>query len=387
MRVAVVGAGPIGLEAALAARAHGHEPLVLEAAPTAGGHVRAWGHVRVFTPWDWLVSPRAQAALGDAAPRGDDLPTGDELADRLLDPLAATLAADHQLRLGHRVLEIGRKGLLKHEEIGSAARGARPFRLRVQRPDGLEELLEADAVIDATGTYGTPNRLGDGGIDALNERAFEDRITRAIPRLDREWAGRRILLTGAGHSAQTAARALAAFAADAPGTEVVWAVRSPDPTWGAVADDPLPERHALNEDAKRLAAGASDAVDVRRGRVAEALHGTGDGRVRVTLRNGAAEEVEVDRVLALNGGQPDASLYRQLQVHECYASLGPIKLAATLLAADGADCTAMPASAADALANPEPGFFLLGAKSYGRNAQFLLRTGWQQVDDVFGSLL
>ena len=107
----------------------------------------------------------------------------------------------------------------------------------------------------------------------------------------------------------------------------------------------------------------------------------------VTLRNGGVEEVVVDRILALNGGVGDASIYRQLQVHECYATCGPMKLAAALLADSGGDCLEQASHGPETLANPEPGFFILGAKSYGRNSQFLLSIGWQQVDDVFASLL
>ncbi len=195
-----------------------------------------------------------------------------------------------------------------------------------------------------------------------------------------------MLLSGSGHSAQTAARALAAFSAQAPGTRVVWAVRNPRPDWGAVSDDPLPERAALNAGAAELAGGATDAVEVLPGRVTEAL-AQRDGRMVVTLRNGDSEEIEVDRILALNGGVGDQELYRQLQVHECYATAGPMKLAATLLGETGGDCLAIGSAGAETLVNPEPGFFILGAKSYGRNSQFLLRTGWQQVDDVFGSLI
>jgi hypothetical protein len=64
-----------------------------------------------------------------------------------------------------------------------------------------------------------------------------------------------------------------------------------------------------------------------------------------------------------------------------------MKLSAALLAQSGAaggDCLAIENPGPDTLANPEPGFFILGAKSYGRNSQFLLRIGWQQVDDALG---
>jgi hypothetical protein len=96
--------------------------------------------------------------------------------------------------------------------------------------------------------------------------------------------------------------------------------------------------------------------------------------------------VVVDRVLALNGGVGDFTLYRQLQVHECYATAGPMKLAAALLGAAGGDCLTQESHGPDTLRNPEPGFFIVGAKSYGRNSQFLLRIGWSQVDDVFALL-
>jgi hypothetical protein len=93
--------------------------------------------------------------------------------------------------------------------------------------------------------------------------------------------------------------------------------------------------------------------------------------------------VSVDWVLSLTGSVGDHTLYRQLQVHECYATSGPMKLAAALLGESSADCLDQESHGAEALVNPEPGFFILGAKSYGRNTTFLMRVGWEQVDEVF----
>lgn len=383
-RIAILGAGPIGLEAAVAARQAGHDVTVHEASPEGvGGHVRGWAHVRTFTPWSMTVSPRVRALLGDV-PDGDETPTGGAIVAGLLEPLAAHPLLAGRVRLGSRVLGVARAGLLKHEEVASPARAARPFRLLLRdATSGEERVEEADVVIDATG-LALANRLGDGGIDAIGESRFDDRIGRGLADLGTDparWAGRSVLLTGAGHSAQTAARDLAAG-----GTRVVWAIRAADPTFGAVPDDGLPERAALNARAAELAAGAAPHVEVLRGVVTEALEAAGE-RIAVTLRNGDTTRVVVDDVLALNGGVGDASLYRQLQVHECYASLGPMKLAATL-GEPGGDCLAADTGGGpELLTNPEPGFYILGAKSYGRNPSFLLRTGWQQVDDVVGSLL
>jgi hypothetical protein len=64
-----------------------------------------------------------------------------------------------------------------------------------------------------------------------------------------------------------------------------------------------------------------------------------------------------------------------------------MKLAASLLAAGtAADCLTQTGQGIEALTNPEPDFYILGCKSYGRNSSFLMRLGWQQIDEVFGFL-
>jgi hypothetical protein len=391
-RIAILGSGPTGLEAALAAAEAGHPFTLYEAAPSVAGNVRAWGHVRLFTPWEMNVSPRVRRhleAAGHRVPTGDDCPTGNDLAAHLLEPLAALPEIAPNLRLGSRVIGIGRQGLLKHEEIATPERNRHPFRILLSDVTGLEWTEEADVVIDATGTWGHPNSLGDGGIPAPGERALDARIRRDIPDFTAErnqWAGRTILLAGAGHSAQTAARALAELAKEAPETRVIWALRNPEPSWGTHEGDPLPARAALAAAAADLAAGASPAVETRRGMVVEEV-AQSDDRFEVTLRNGDdPERIAVDRILALTGAVGDCSLYRQLQVHECYATCGPIKLAGALLGAVSSDCLAQTTHGADTLTNPEPSFFILGAKSYGRNNTFLMRIGWEQVGEVFGLL-
>jgi len=197
-----------------------------------------------------------------------------------------------------------------------------------------------------------------------------------------------VLLVGAGHSAQTAARDFADFAPSAPGTRVLWALRSESPTFGARVDDPLPERSRLAAAAAAIAGGASPAVWAYRGVAVDRL-AAADGKVKVTLRKtvGEPQEVIVDRVLSLTGAVGDHRLYRQLQVHECYATCGPMKLSAALFAAaGGSDCLQQRTHGVEALKSPEPRFFLLGGKSYGRNTSFLLRVGWEQVAEVMAEL-
>ena len=393
--IAILGGGPVGLEAALAALESGHSFTLYEAASGVAGNVRSWGHVQLFTPWSMNVSPRARRALesaGRVVPDGDECPTGGELVERVFEPLAELPDLASHLRCGTRVLEVGREGLLKSEEIGTGGRQGRRFRLLLRNPDGSESVEYADVVLDCTGTYDRPNALGAGGIRAPGEEASEEYIIRRIPEVQAPslsgeapgWGGQRILLVGAGHSAQTAARDLADLIERVPDTSVVWAIRSSDPTFGAVADDVLPMRDALVRRARELAMGAASPLDVRLGRSVESLHPSPEG-IHVTLRtvDGDTEEVIVDRIISLTGAVGDARMYRQLQVHECYATSGPMKLAAALLASSSADCLTEQSHGADTLKNPEPDFYILGMKSYGRNASFLMRVGWEQVDEVF----
>ena len=389
-RLAILGAGPIGLDAALAAAERSLPFTVFEAADEVGGHLRSWGHLRLFTPWSLNVSARMRAHLkraGVPVPDGDGYPTAAEFRERVLLRVAELPEIAPHLETHTRVLEVGREGLLKHEEIASAARQARPFRLLLRDASGRERTARASRVLDTTGTWSHPNALGDGGIAAPGETTQGFFISHELPAPDDpSWARARVLLVGAGHSAQTAARALAARDSGSPGW--VWAMRRMPAA--PLADDPLPERAALARAACAIADRPPAGCEVFRGVVIERLRREGD-RVAVSLRpldEGGAVEVVVDRVLALVGATPDASLYRQLQIHECYASGAPMKLSTALLAAGGAsaDCLDQAAHGVAALANPEPDFFILGVKSYGRNSNFLLRVGYSQVDEVFATL-
>ena len=112
-RIAIVGAGPIGLEAALAAVEAGRPFRIYELAPHAAGHVRRWGHVQLFTPWELNVSPRMKRhldAAGVEVPEGPECPTGAELVDRLLDPIARLPEIEPYLHTATQVVSIARCG-------------------------------------------------------------------------------------------------------------------------------------------------------------------------------------------------------------------------------------------------------------------------------------
>ena len=168
-------------------------------------------------------------------------------------------------------------------------------------------------------------------------------------------------------------------------TSLLWVTRTTaDRPYKTLQNDPLSGRAALVAEANRIASAGAGGIHRLPGREVESIRSIEDGSLEVRLRGGeGVESHRVDRILANVGYQPDRSLYAELQVHECYASSGPMKLAATLLSQANADCLAQGGHGAETLLNPEPGFFILGSKSYGRNSSFLLHAGFEQVRDAF----
>jgi thioredoxin reductase len=384
--VAVIGAGPIGLVAAAHLVAKGETPVVLEAGEAVGTGIRKWAHVRLFSPWKYLLDPVAASLLEAAGwerPDGERLPTGGELVERFLEPLAAHPRIAPHLRLGRRVVAVSRR---RTDRVKTAGREETPFELVVRTAEGREERILARAVIDASGTYATPNPLGASGFPAEGEEALSHRIRYGIPDVRgserARYAGRRTLVVGSGHSAFNALLELAALSGEAPGTEVVWAVRRSDPglLFGGGERDALPARGRLG--ARLREEVETGAVRMVTGFRATRLVDTGRG-VRVEGEEGVIGPV--DEVVVATGFRPDLSLLRELRLGLDPVLESPVALA-PLIDPNVHSCgTVYPHGAAE-LAHPERDFYLVGMKSYGRAPTFLLLTGYEQVRSVVCAL-
>jgi cation diffusion facilitator CzcD-associated flavoprotein CzcO len=245
--VAIIGAGPIGLAAAAHALEQGLKPIVLEAGPEVGHAVRQWQHVQLFSPWEYNVDRASEwllAATGWNSPDPKVYATGAELIERYLEPLATKTPLKEIVRTSSRMTAISRVGF---DKLKSKGREAAPFELRYQNGRG-PETLRADAIIDASGTWFSPNPAGANGLSAIGEIEAAARIAYGMPDVlgkeRRRYAGKRVAVLGAGHSAIGALIDLTRLAADAPGTEAIWVLRGNNPAkaFGGGANDKLAAR-------------------------------------------------------------------------------------------------------------------------------------------------
>ncbi|TXK40042.1 FAD-dependent oxidoreductase [Nonomuraea sp. C10] len=372
--VVVIGAGPVGLAAAAHLAERGLDFLVLEAGEQAGASIAQWGHVRVFSPWKYDIDAAARRLLeahGWTAPDPEWLPTGAEIVGHYLAPLAKALGPN--VRFRSKVTAISRLG---YDRVRTNGRDQAPFLIRLD--DGEE--IRARAVVDASGTWTTPNVLGASGLPARGEDEVE--IEHALPDVlgaDREaYQGKHTLVVGAGHSAATTLLALAQLG----DTEITWAIRAGDAAraYGGGGADALPARGALGTRLHALV--TSGRVRLLTGFFTHGVEKAGE-RVRVNSLDG--RDISVDRIIGATGFRPDHSIASELRL-DLDPILGSTRALAPLIDPNQHSCGTVPPHGADELAHPEPGYYAIGVKSYGRAPTFLLATGYEQARSVAAAL-
>lgn len=367
-RIAILGGGPIGLEAALYAKTAGLPVTVYEQGQPAE-YLNRWGFARMFTPLGMNVTPLGRLTLQKERPPVDLPPdteylTGREFRETYLLPLAHSSVLKDSVRSQSVVLSVGRTGWRKTDPT-DPRKPLPPFKLLI-REGSAERFETADVILDCTGTYARPNWVGDGGIPAAGEIAARSHIPYWLEDVKgakkAAYAGKSIILIGSGYSAASTLCDLAEVALEHQATWVIWLAHGgrtqPLPR---IPGDPLKERDRLAAKANSLATRCDGNLEYHaQAQVDEVIcHGPDKG-FRVAARvGGKATSWEVEKVIANVGYRPDVVLTAELRVHE----------------------------PAGGIQTDEPGYYILGAKSRGRDGGFLLRDGHEQIKKAFASIL
>lgn len=387
--IAVIGAGPVGLAAAAHLLERGETPIVFEAGDTVGANVHNWGHVRMFSPWEFTADSatiRLLEANGWQMPPKDELPTGRDLIERYMLPFAELPIMRDHLHFNARVVAISRRNIDKMKDGG---REDAPFVLHIAYGDGSENLIEARAVIDASGTWHQPNPLGSGGLPAIGEKRHVAHITYGIPDLLRtelgRYADRRVMVVGSGHSAINALLELAELKASYPQTIIYWAMRGSNlqRVYGGGEADALPARGRLGSriqahvDAGRIQITAPFRI--------REIKGADQGINVIGETPDGLQIVQVDEIITATGARPDLDMLRELRL-DLDPSLESTRQLAPMIDPNIHSCgTVRPHGEAE-LRQPEKNFYIVGMKSYGRAPTFLLATGYEQVRSVVAAL-
>ncbi|NYE19444.1 FAD-dependent oxidoreductase [Microbacterium immunditiarum] len=382
--VAIIGAGPIGLAAAANLVERGIDFLVFEAGDHVAASVQQWGHTRLFSPWKHLVDPASRRLLeqrGWTLPDPERAPTGAELVEKYVAPLAELEEIDSRVRLGAEVIGVTREGM---DRTRTRARATTPFVVRVRTTDGAIEDVLARAVIDASGTYRSPNSLSSNGLDLLGMADIADAVTPALPDVlgrDREkFARRHTTVVGAGHSAANTLLGLVELAREEPGTSVTWLIRNARAVRvSSSPDDELADRARLGSRVDRAVAEGRitvlDGFEIIRARRADD---------RVELVGHRRDEVVVhgtDIVVNATGFRPNLDILREIRLELDEIVEAPKRLA-PLIDPNVHSCGTVEPHGFRELTHPEQGFFIVGMKAYGRAPTFLLTTGYEQVRSV-----
>lgn len=384
--VVVLGAGPVGLAAAARLIERNVPFVVLEAGNRVGANLLDYGHVRLFSPWQYNVDHAMARLLRESGwqmPPAAELPLAREVVERVLQPFAELPQVSRALKLRTKVVAATREGF---DKVKSAGREAAPFVVRAEQGGATLE-IRARAVIDSTGTWSNPNPIGAHGLPAIGETRLRSQIFYGIPDVlgvDRDrYEGKKTLVVGAGHSAANALLLLAELAHESPSTKLAWSVRSPVLTrvFGGGEADALPARGALGTSLKRLRdSGALEFIAGLRITELRPVNGT------ITVIGHEPITVEgIDQIVCATGQRPDLSLTSELRVKldpwlESTEALGP------LIDPNVHSCGTVRPHGHRELSHPEPGLYTVGVKSYGRAPTFLMATGFEQVRSVVAAI-
>ena len=381
----VIGAGPVGISAAAHLLAKGIQPIVIERGSFAGNAIADWGHVRVFSPWKYIVDKEVKILLNQiewAEPDPEGLPTGQEIIEQYLIPAANSPQLAQVIEYQTEVLAVSKQG---HAKSFSKGRQQALFNVHVKTVNGSVKTVQTQAVIDASGTWSNPNPIGLDGLPVPGEIEHKDAITYGLPNVadqdKKAYANKRILVLGGGHSAINVALDLLKLQEFYPQTKVIWGLRTNklEKLLGGGINDQLPARGELGLAAQNAI--KQGKLDVLAPFVVNDITKTHSGLTLSVSIEGQEQNIEVDQIIVAAGFRPDLTMLRELRLDLDSIVEAPKKLA-PLIDPNLHSCGTVPPHGYRELSHMDSNFFIVGMKAYGRAPTFLMLTGYEQVRSI-----
>ncbi|MFY0803601.1 FAD-dependent oxidoreductase [Peribacillus frigoritolerans] len=386
--VAIIGGGPVGLAAAAHLLKKGENFIVLEAGDSVGSSILEWGHVRMFSPWQYNIDQTAKELLENAgwtSPDEEALPTGRELVEEYLLPLSNLPEIKEQVMLQAKVVGVAKKA---HDKLKTGKRDTVPFQLYVE-VNGDTTVIEAKAVIDSSGTWTNPNPILSNGIWTNAERQLHNQIHYGIPnveKLENRYQNKTTVVIGSGHSAINALLDLATLQPKFTDTKIYWVLRKKqiNEVYGGQENDGLAARGELGIRIQQL-------VESGRIHILTPFHINGvyptNGQITVVGELDGEETTigEIDEIVVSTGFRPDTSFLNEVRIN-LDSAVESKEALAPLIDPNIHSCGTVRPHGEQELRHPEKNFYIVGMKSYGRAPTFLLATGYEQVRSVVAYL-
>lgn len=383
--VAIIGAGPVGLAAAAELAIRKQSFILFESGSRVGHHIREWGHVRLFSPWQYNIDKAAQTLLlkqGWVSPTPDELPLGREIVEQYLEPLADLPEIKPHIMYNSKIVAVSRKDT---DKMKSANREKQPFVLYVET-EGKTTRYEARAVIDASGTWGHSNPLYASGVWTKEEQSLEQQIYYGIPELTPEnqtrYKGKHIAVVGSGHSALNTLLDLIQLKEADFKTELYWIMRkrTVEEAYGGEENDQLEARGELGSRIHQLV--SSGQIHVVTPFKIEQLIKDGHQIQIVGTMNGEESKIShIDEIIVNTGSRPDFSFLGEIRLSIDPATESTLTLA-PLIDPNVHSCGTVRPHGQKELQHQEKDFYIVGMKSYGRAPTFLMATGFEQVRSI-----
>ncbi|MEO9483983.1 MAG: NAD(P)-binding domain-containing protein [Ekhidna sp.] len=387
--IAIVGGGPVGLAAAAHLSIREETFVVLESGSRIADNVRQWQHVSMFSPWKYNIDSASSIILkrhGWEVPKNNHLPTGEELITDYLLPLSETKEIKPFIKLNSEVVSVSRKRISKLKDFG---RENAPFVIRIRGANG-DEIIEARAVIDASGTWKTPKPAGADGLFAIGEEKLHKNVNYGIPDVlgidQNRYANKTVAAIGGGHSAINVLLELADLKKKADKMNLHWILTkaSVEDAYGGLDDDELPGRGSVGQRIKELV--DAGIVKAHAPFFVESMEKVNE---QIAIKGQSLKTNDVihaDEIVVATGLKPNLDMLKELRIAVDQRTESPVRLA-PLIDPNIHSCGSVDPHGEAELRHPEKDFYIVGMKSYGRAPTFLLATGYEQVRSVVAGLV